>query len=111
MQCEFCDSHITDYPSNGICPHCGARLPQKKVPPVPPQSASVTPPPVTAPLILGVNCCPQCGNAAVEVTKRGFRWGLALIWFCILPPYGLLFGFWGSKKEIHRCTHCGHKWK
>ena len=30
MRCLYCDSFITDYPTDGICPNCGGKLPEPK---------------------------------------------------------------------------------
>ena len=32
MQCQYCDSFITPYPTDGLCPNCGAKLPPDNTP-------------------------------------------------------------------------------
>lgn len=31
MRCEYCDTEIVNYPDNGICIHCGGKLPPRPV--------------------------------------------------------------------------------
>lgn len=110
MQCQFCDSHISPYPQNGICPNCGAVLPPdntpkwQSVPAVPPRQPVFVPQP-------GLSCCGRCGSAAITAKKRGFGWAAGLIGFFLLPPFGLLFGLIGRKRLKYRCNTCGHKWE
>ena len=109
MQCQYCDSHITPYPKNGLCPNCGAILPPDDAPkpqarPVFVQQPAFIPQP-------GINCCGRCGSTAISFKKRGFGWAAGLIGFFFLPPFGLLFGLIGRKKLKYRCSACGHKWE
>lgn len=121
MHCEYCDVEVTTYPQNGICVHCGGRLPPKPV--VQPVSNPVQPfaQPIVQPVYIpvqprvqfmpGVNCCPKCRNIRLVHATRGFSWGLAILGFFLFPVFGLLLGFCGSKKPRVKCENCGHKWK
>lgn len=116
MRCEYCDVEVTEYPANGICVCCGGKLPPKPVPtPVQPVVRQVTQPvyiPVQqTPLHAGVNCCPKCHSTQILRDQRGFSWGLAILGFFLIPVFGLLLGFCGSKKPRGKCLSCSHKWK
>ena len=100
MKCLYCDSHITVYPANGLCPNCGAALPPSDSPAEP----VVSPPPS------GI-CCPKCRTYRVQVKKRGFGWIGAIVGFLLLPPFGLLFGFIGQNKQVFTCRACSYRWK
>lgn len=100
MQCEYCDSFITPYPSDGLCPNCGAKLPPQEVPAWQPP---VPMPPVQPEQLL---CCSRCGSTDLLIKKRGFSWGLAILGLFILPPYGLLLGFIGRNKQVAFCQSC-----
>ena len=143
MRCSYCETEITQYPANGICPSCGGRLPPrpsgKRCPncgndsagnfcsvcgqdlntaaaPKPTQPAPVqniyvsVPQPQPVSPSAGIRC-PRCGNDQVVTTNRGFRWGLAILGFFLIPGWGLLFGFIGRKKPCLRCNSCRRKWK
>lgn len=114
MRCLYCEVEVTTYPENGICQHCGGRLPPKPAAPTP------TPPPVQpiyvqpshrGPLTAGVNCCPKCYSPEIIRKKRGFSWGLAILGFFLIPGFGLLLGFCGRNKLRGHCAKCGHRWK
>jgi len=119
MRCEYCDVEVTTYPDNGICIHCGAKLPPKPaVPAVPPapaaQTAYVPVQPTAAPETPHVypqSRCPHCGSTHLEMGNRGFSWGWALLGFFLFPFWGLLFGFIGMKKPRFHCRSCNRKWK
>ena len=107
MKCEFCGSHIAQQPPSGTCPNCGAALP---APPAPTANPTVTHV-YHAPLQPGVTCCPRCHSPQIHFKKRGFRWGLALIMgLLVLPFFGFLFGFIGSKQLRYTCNACSHRW-
>lgn len=114
MQCEYCGSYIQIYPANGICPNCSATLP---APPVSaPQTVNVVIQqqplrPQTVVLQPGINCCSRCRSTDLMAVRRGFRWGLALLGFFLLPPVGLLLGLVGKNRTICTCRACGHRWK
>ena len=143
MRCTYCGAEVTNYPENGICQHCGGKLPERpagircaacgtysignfcshcgrplngSVPPVQPLQP---PQPIVQPVYIpvqqaaprpGINCCPNCYNMQLTSSKRGFRWGLAILGFFLIPGFGLLLGFCGSKKIRSRCQNCGYKW-
>lgn len=134
MRCAYCGVEITNYPDNGICVHCGGTLPERPagmrcpgcgaystgsfcsacgrsltgaVPPIPP----VQPIYVQTPQTSLLAACPKCGNTQVLSTRRGFRWGLALLGFILVPIFGILLGFCGSKNACYQCAACGKKWK
>ena len=117
MRCEYCDCEVTTYPDNGICVHCGGKLPPK---PVQMQPSAQVQPLVQrvehvhhvhhVALVPGVNCCPKCRSNLLVHAKRGFRWGLGIFGFFLIPFFGLLLGFIGSGKPCLRCNACGHKW-
>ena len=108
MRCLYCEVEVTAYPDNGICPHCGGRLPPK---PAPAQTSSYVHPNPHAPLIAGSNCCPKCYSTEVIRKKRGFSWGLAILGFFLFSLLGIPLGFCGQNKLRGYCTKCGHKWK
>ena len=114
MRCLYCEVEVTSYPENGICQHCGGRLPPK---PAQQQSApqpfvqnlyvnAAPQPPLTA----GVNCCPECYSTEIIRKKRGFSWGLAILGFFLIPVLGPLLGFCGKKTYQMHCLQCKHKW-
>ena len=105
MRCEYCDVEVMEYPRDGLCVCCGAKLPPRPVDPV------CVPQPPHTPLVSGVNCCPKCRNTRLVQAKRGFSWGLAILGFFLIPGFGLLLGFCGSKKPRIQCCSCSHKWK
>lgn len=138
MHCAYCGVEVTNYPDNGICVHCGGKLPKRPAgtrcpgcgayssgnfcaacgrslngaaAPVQPVYAPVYIPVPQGPLTLGVNCCPKCRSTEIIRTKRGFRWGLGILGFFLIPGFGLLLGFCGSRKLHMKCTSCRHKWK
>ena len=113
MRCLYCEVEVTSYPENGLCQHCGGRLPPK------PAQQSSQPSvqylhvhmPHDEPLTAGVNCCPKCYSTQIIRKKRGFSWGLAILGLCFLSILGLPLGFCGRNKLRGYCTKCGHKWK
>lgn len=115
MRCAYCDVVVTEYPANGICVCCGAKLPE---PPAQAEAApvqnvqqifvSVQPQMVRAP---GAPHCPKCHGTQIIPCKRGFSWGLGLLGFFLFPGLGILLGFCGSKKPRLKCTGCNRKWK
>lgn len=119
MKCEYCDSIIEPIPTDGICPNCGAKLPQNAPTRTPPKP--VTPPPqiiyqvqqpmYQQPLIPGIHYCGRCNSRNITCKKRGFSWGWGLFWFFMIPVFGIFLGFCGSNKLLYRCQTCGHKWK
>ena len=107
MRCLYCEVEVTEYPSTGICPRCGAKLPPKPVQTDPqPNQPSIS----QGPLYAGKDCCPKCHSSQIIFAKRGFRWGLALIGFLCFSLFGLPMGFIGSKHIWGTCSACGHKW-
>lgn len=141
MRCSYCGVEVTTYPETGICAHCGGKLPERpagtrcsscgaystgnfcsvcgrtlhgSVPPAQPVYAPVQPvyiPVQQMPYTAPGPVCPKCGSTQVIRTKRGFRWGLGILCFFLIPVYGILLGFCGSKKPVLKCTACGRKWK
>lgn len=113
MRCEYCGVEVTDYPASGLCGSCGGKLPPKPVlespfvPPVQPVYIPLQPQFSYAPQIL----CPKCHGGQVVPTKRGFSWGWGLFGFFMIPGFGLLLGFCGSKKPRMKCLSCRRKWK
>lgn len=110
MRCEYCDVEVVNYPDNGICVCCGGKLPPR--PASKPQQIPVQPVyiPVQQMPYQPAVTCPKCGSTQVIRTKRGFRWGLAILGFFLLPAFGFLLGFCGSKKARMKCTACGSMW-
>jgi len=118
MQCQYCDSFITPYPADGLCPNCGAKLPPDNTPKWQPHVTVVTPPPMQyqpqpqpQPQPQDVLRCSRCGSTELLVTTRNFRWGLALLGLFLLPPIGILLGFVGRKRRILTCRRCGRSRK
>ncbi len=137
MRCAYCGAEVIDYPANGICIHCGGQLPERpagirckacgnyatgnfcahcgrnlidSVPPTQPVAQPVYIPVQQVTPKSGTNCCPKCHHTQITVTKRGFRWGLAILGFFLIPVFGILIGFCGSKKRRFVCHNCGYKW-
>lgn len=116
MRCLYCEVEVTTYPDNGICVHCGGRLPPKPKEATPqpvqvqPAAAPVSQAPQHGPLHAGKNCCPKCHSTQIVFAKRGFRWGLALVGFLLFSIFGVPMGFIGSKNPWGKCGKCGHKW-
>ena len=110
MRCEYCGVELTDYPASGLCGCCGGKLPPKPIQPTP-QPVYVPVQPVYIPVSSSAMLCPKCHSAQVISTKRGFSWGWGLFGFFMIPGFGLLLGFCGSKKPRLRCSNCNHKWK
>lgn len=117
MRCEYCDVEVTEYPSSGICVCCGGKLPPKPIPtpaqPVQPVQTVVQPVyiPVQQMPYHATASCPKCGSSQIARTQRGFRWGLGILGFFLIPVFGIFLGFCGSKKPMLKCTACGRKWK
>lgn len=137
MHCVYCGVEVTNYPDNGICVHCGGKLPKRPAgtrctgcgtyssgnfcsacgrsltgaaAPVQPAYTPVQPVYIPVPP-MPMHICPKCHSTQVIRTKRGFRWGLGLLGFFLLPFFGLFLGFCGSRKLRMKCTTCRHKWK
>ena len=118
MRCEYCDCEVTTYPDNGICIHCGGKLPPKPAVPVAPASATPVvqtvcipvpqPQPTASSALIR---CPKCNSGQVIKVNRGFSWGLGILGFFLIPGWGLLLGFIGRKKPRLRCNSCKRKWK
>lgn len=113
MRCLYCEVEVTAYPENGLCQHCGGRLPPK--PAQQPSQPSVqhlyVHTPHEEPLTAGVNCCPKCYSTEIIRKKRGFSWGLAILGFFLIPVFGPLLGFYGRNTLRTHCLKCKHKWK
>ena len=110
-RCPNCGNHS----SGNFCVSCGQRLNGSVPPAAPVQPVYAPPQPVYIPVQQmpyhpPTMACPKCGSTHLVCTKRGFRWGLALICAFLLPVFGLLCGFCGSKKLFYRCSVCNHKW-
>lgn len=58
--------------------------------------------------------CPKCGSTMVSpiASKKGFRYGRALLGAMLFGPIGLLAGTVGTGKVKIRCgcMNCGHTW-
>lgn len=119
MRCEYCDCEVTIYPDNGICIHCGGKLPPKPAEPTPAPVVQTVYVPVRQPIPVQPQAatayagpvCPKCGSRQAETVKRGFSWGLGILGFFLIPGWGLLLGFIGRKKPRLRCNSCKRKWK
>ena len=116
MRCEYCDCEVTTYPADGICIHCGGKLPPKPAQTVAPPAPVVqtvyipVPQPQVVETRVGLRC-PKCGSDQVVTTIRGFSWGIGILGFFLIPGWGLLLGFIGRKKQRLRCNFCKRKWK
>lgn len=109
MRCEYCGVEVTAYPASGLCACCGGKLPPKPAEPRPVQPVYI---PVQTPFPYAPQgLCPRCHGMQVVVTRRGFSWGWGLFGFFMIPGFGLLLGFLGSKKPRMKCLSCNHKWK
>ncbi|MEY8392916.1 hypothetical protein AALA98_16490 [Lachnospiraceae bacterium 45-W7] len=55
--------------------------------------------------------CPMCGEKIdwklVDVTKKGFSVGKAVVGAAFLGPIGLVGGALGKKKQCYCCGKCG----
>lgn len=139
MRCKYCGVEVTNYPDNGICVCCGGKLPARPVgircpgcgtyssgnfcsvcgrninPSAPAQPVQPVVQqvyiPVQQPLYRYDVSCPKCRSMQISTGKRGFRWGLGILGFFVIPVIGLTWGFHGSRKLYHTCNTCGHKWK
>lgn len=139
MRCAYCGVEVLEYPANGICVHCGGRLPARPAGircsacgtyssgnfctacgrslngSAPVQPVQVPVQPVYVP-VQQMPChpaatCPKCGSLRIIRTRRGFRWGLGIFGFFFVPFLGIFLGFCGSKKPIMKCADCRRKWK
>ncbi|MBR6037862.1 MAG: hypothetical protein IKP53_03800 [Candidatus Methanomethylophilaceae archaeon] len=58
--------------------------------------------------------CPKCGSTAVVpvASKKGFRYGRALLGAAFFGPVGLVLGATGRRnvKIQCACMNCGHTW-
>lgn len=109
-------SNCGTYSSGNFCSACGRNLTgaASSVAPVQPVYAPVQPvyiPVQQMPYSAPVHTCPKCRSTQVIAAKRGFSWGLGILGFFLIPVFGLLLGFCGSKKPRLKCTACNHKWK
>ena len=112
MYCSYCGSKLAQRPDSGICPHCGGPLPQESAP-VPKQPTVIyqmQQPVYQIPLQRGINCCGRCLNTNLNVRQKGFNWGYAILGFFLIPFFGLLLGYCGSKKNVYTCRSCGFTW-
>lgn len=133
MICPYCEQEV----NTRYCPHCGAlqELPKQpsleqstqKVPQAPVNinvtfSAPEMPPMPSIPPMPGMPnipnvsgffapVCPRCGSRETYSRRRGYRWGLAILGFFLIPVWGLLLGFIGSRKTVQYCPHCKKKFK
>ena len=110
VRCPDCGN----YASGNFCAACGRDLTGKAQPRPAPVQTVVQPVyiPVThAAPVPGVNCCPKCRSDLLVHAKRGFRWGLGILCFFLIPFFGLALGFIGSGEPYLKCNNCGHKWK
>ena len=109
-RCPVCGNYST----GNFCAVCGQNLTgaQPRVQPqAQPQAQTVYVAVPQGPLVPGRNCCPKCHSTQLLLVKRGFRWGLGIFGFILLPVIGILWGFSGSRKLWRKCSACGHKWK
>lgn len=138
MRCAYCGVEVTEYPANGICVCCGGKLPERPTGIRCPSCGSYSAGnfcatcgrslngdmPVRTPLqpvyisvqpqvVYGADLphCPRCHSPQIIRTKRGFSWGLGILGFFLIPGFGILLGFCGSKKPRFKCTSCSRKWK
>ena len=113
MRCEYCGVEVTNYPVNGLCECCGGKLPPKPAEPQVTQPVYAPVQPIYIPVQpqAAHGLCPKCRGMQVIPTKRGFSWGWGLFGFLMIPGFGLLLGFCGSKKPRMKCLSCNHKWK
>lgn len=134
MRCLYCETEISTYPQSGNCPNCGGTLPKVAQHQTPVRVCSVcgresrssfcpdcgrsltgtAGVPTYAPAydrpIPGRTCCSRCYSRDITFKKQGFRWGLGLFGFILIPFIGILLGFIGSKKLRYRCNTCSFKW-
>ncbi|HBP64037.1 MAG TPA: tellurium resistance protein TerD [Desulfosporosinus sp.] len=54
--------------------------------------------------------CPNCHSTQVTAGKKGFGLGKALVGGFMLPPFGILAGFIGSKNIEFVCLSCRTRW-
>ena len=112
MICPYCEQEV----NTQFCPHCGARQELPKQPPQEQITPEVPQTPVNVNVTFAVpesftHVCPRCGSRDAYSRRRGFRWGLALLGFFLIPGWGLLLGCLGSKKTVLYCPHCKKKFK
>ena len=124
--CPNCGGRLPDPPAGTRCPGCGTYSSGnfctkcgRSLPGAPAPQPVYTQPvhqPVYQPVrpvaaVPGVNCCPKCQSRQLTYEKRGFSWGWGICGFFLIPVFGLLLGFCGSRKQKYlRCTACRHKW-
>lgn len=65
--------------------------------------------PVPMEAVRALNICSHCGRGELLTVRRGYRWGLGLLGFFLLPVFGLLLGFIGADKTHRECAHCGKR--
>ena len=114
MICPYCNQPV----DTKVCPYCGAvqQLPEQPAQerPQAPVNINVTFSAPDMPKFPGMSgmfapVCPRCGSRDAYSRRRGFRWGLAIFGFFLIPVWGLLLGFIGSRKTIRYCPHCKKK--
>lgn len=116
MICPYCEQEV----NTRYCPHCGAvqQLPKQSAQEPPAREVPQTPvninvtfsapemPKIPDMSSMLAPVCPRCGSRETYSRRRGFRWGLALLGFFLIPVWGLLLGFIGSRKTVPYCPHC-----
>ena len=55
--------------------------------------------------------CPKCNSPHIEIDKKGFSGGKAIVAGLFTGPIGLAAGFMGKNDRVGTCLKCGHKWK
>lgn len=54
--------------------------------------------------------CPKCGSVHIEIDKKGFSGGKAIVGGLLAGPIGIAAGFMGKNKRKRVCLKCGHTW-